>query len=257
MVDLESRLAGIDTEQTRSNLVTQLSQREYRRAASRSNPYLKYDLVEAIERLINAYAPTEDGFDNKLNAINKEELKKVYYGLKALDNREQNKQGLKRVMTHLTDWEKIIFFAGAFTHRDTTAYTAGSLSDLVKTYIKSGYDELHAQHMIKKAKGNYTRPLKLPGSQNYRKDAVSRPGQINQPQISVREEFEMRNPSVLESAYRSVKRGEEDAAIIGDDDVMDEAHVKTTRFFDSLTELERRYLTEKFGQSFVNDSYDR
>lgn len=76
-------------------------------------PYLKYDLVEAIIGFLTKNgADLDENFCNKLYKINKEPLKRVYYGMLSTGNLPSE------FLNSLTDWEKIYFFAGRWCKRD-------------------------------------------------------------------------------------------------------------------------------------------
>ena len=165
--DLESRLASINTEDIRESLISQLENRDYSKAACRGNPYFKYNLIDSIINNINQYAPTEPKFKSNLNStLNKDRAKKVYYGLVCMEGYDPD---LSKVMTKLTDWEKVCFFVGVWNKRKMRGIHSADLPSIVKDYIKSGYDSLHKEHMIKYYTGEYKRRLKIPGSQDYHK----------------------------------------------------------------------------------------
>jgi hypothetical protein len=168
MEGLESRLGTEDLPGVKEAVIFDLASRRYEAAASTSNPYFKYNLIPRIVDMINNYAPTEKGFVANLNStLNKDEAKRVYYGLVAMGHPSNE---LKRVLSKLDDWEKVYFFAGVWKNRSMYAVSGKSLSELVEGYIKTGVDFLHKSHMIKKAQGTYKRKLKLPESQDYRKN---------------------------------------------------------------------------------------
>jgi len=165
--DLESRLAGINTPNIKEILIDKLENRNYRKAASKSNPYFKYELVDAIIEEINQYSPTESGF--KLNfdsVLNKDEAKRVFYGLVCMKNYDSD---LSKVIAKLIDWEKVCFFAGVWNKREMKDINSKDFISIVRDYIKAGYDLLNKKHMIHYHEGKYKRPIKIPGSQNYHK----------------------------------------------------------------------------------------
>jgi len=165
--DLESRLADINTLEVKESLISQLANRKYSKAACRDNPYLKYNLLDSIINNINQYAPTEPKFKSNLNStLNKDEAKKVYYGLVCMEGYDSY---LSKVMTKLTDWEKVCFFAGVWGKRKMEGIRSKDSLEIVGDYIKAGYDLLHKKHMINYAVGVYKRSLKIPGSQDYHK----------------------------------------------------------------------------------------
>ncbi len=165
MGDLESRLANYDTRIIKDKVIAKLASRRYEDAASKSNPYYKYNLVPSIVELINEYAPTRDGFASNLDYhLNKYEAKRVYYGLVCMGEPTEE---LKQIVGKLEDWEKVCFFAGVWNDREMVGIRAKNLKEIIKDYIKKGYDSLHKIHMIRKAEGIYKRELKLPGSQDY------------------------------------------------------------------------------------------
>jgi len=167
MGDLESRLKELDAEEVKDSIIAQLASRDYKRAANPNNPYYKYDLISAIIGRINRYAGTESGFISNLNSqLNKEEAKRVYYGLVCMGKPDES---LKQVMEQLTDWEKVFYFVGVWKDRTMQGIRSKNVAEIVEDYIKVGIDFLHKNHMIKKARGDYKRALKLPQSQRYHK----------------------------------------------------------------------------------------
>lgn len=216
MKDLESRLRNISTDEFKDKLISHLASRGYEKAASRSNPYYKYELIPSITNLINQYAPVEHGFEKNLNsAINKEEAKRIYYGLVCMGNPEEY---LKQILVNLTDWEKIYFFAGVWKNRKMKGIRSKNLPEIVQDHIKSGIDFLHKSHMIKKAEGTYVRKLKLPQSQDYYKEL---PG--------------------LKQIALDFKQ------LLDKEDGTYETEERTAIFLDSCSNNELKYLTKRFG----------
>ncbi len=164
--DLESRLAGANTSFMKDSIISQLASRRYDRAASRDNPYFKYNLVPSIVERISAYAPVFGNFESTLNSkLNKDEAKRIYYGIVCMG--EPN-PAVGFLLSKLTDWEKVYFFAGVWKNRGMQGIRSKEIHEIVQEYVKEGLDFLHRSHMIKKADGVYKRKLKLPESQHYR-----------------------------------------------------------------------------------------
>jgi len=184
MKSLESRLESVHEEKSKQSLIAHLTSRDYKRAHNRNNPYLKKQLIPTIVNLINAYAPTSVSFASTLDSsINKEEAKRVYYGLVSFT--KEPDQYMQDIMKNLTNWEKVYFFAGSWkdcsgkngmwTERDLRGLKDKTIPEIVREYIKTGIDFLHESHMVKKAKGTYSRKLKLPESQNYHQEVQPKP----------------------------------------------------------------------------------
>ncbi len=215
MDDLESRLMGINSD-VRDSLITQLVNRAYERSASRDNPYYKYQLVESIMDKIDKYAPVDEKFDRNLDStFNKDETKKIYYGLVCMGHNPK----LSIVLTKLTDWEKICFFAGVWDKRNMDEIYSKELHEIVFEYIKAGYNLLHKKHMIKYSSGKYKRTLKIPKSQNYREKII--------------------NLKKVEDMF-----GE----LLGQEDDNYETQERTAIFLDSCSKAELKHLTKKFGE---------
>lgn len=175
--DLESRLSCINTLDIKESLIFQLENRDYSKAASRNNPYLKYDLIDAIINNINQYAPTEPRFKSNLNStLNKDEAKRIYYGLVCIEGYDSD---LSKVMTKLIDWERVCFFAGVWNKRAMIGIRSKDLPKIIEEYIKAGYNLLHKKHMIKYSIKEYKRPLKIPHSQNYYKKKDNKGKQLS------------------------------------------------------------------------------
>ncbi len=169
--DLESRLKSINTPNIRKTLISQLKNREYAKAASIDNPYFKYDLIDAIIDNINQYASTQPKFKSNLNStLNKDEAKRVFYGLVCMESYNSD---LSKVISKLTDWEKVCFFAGVWNKREMKDINSKYFVNIVKDYIKAGYDLLNKKHMIHYNEGEYKRPIKIPGSQDYHKKQIN------------------------------------------------------------------------------------
>jgi len=165
--DLESRLKGVNTPDIKESLIFHLKNRDYAKAACIDNPYFKYNLVDAIIDNINQYASTEPKFKSNLNStLNKDEAKRVFYGLVCIESYDS---GLSKVIAKLTDWEKVCFFAGVWDKREMEDINSKYFVSIVKDYIKAGYDLLNKKHMIHYNEGDYKRPIKIPGSQDYHK----------------------------------------------------------------------------------------
>ncbi len=124
---------------------------------------------------------------------------------------------IKLIISKLDDWEKVYFFAGVWKERYMTGIRSKSISEIVQGYIKTGIDFLHKSHMIKKAEGTYRRKLKLPRSQNYRKEQTE--------------------------LGRVAARFQE---LLSEDDGNLEVGERIAMFLDGCSEDQLRYLTKRF-----------
>ncbi|MFH1211225.1 MAG: hypothetical protein V1645_04915 [archaeon] len=221
-MSLEAKLADKDTPRVKDRIIEKLASRNYKSAASRDNPYFKYELLPSIVSRINEYAPTDPNFASALNHINKAEAKKIYYGLVCLG---QPIEELKLVLRELTDWEKAAFFAGVWNpdNRQMTGIRSKSVPQIVQEHIKAGYDLIHEKHMIKYAKGEYKRPIKMPESQKHRKSTIQK------------------ERSALESLASNFQ------VLLGANDTSYESEERIGMFLDGCSEDQLRYLTKKFG----------
>jgi len=220
MSNLEARLASEDTPRVKDRIIEKLASRDYSRAASINNPYFKYQLLPSIVKRINEYAPTDSNFASTLDYINKEEAKRIYYGLVSLD---QPIDELKLVLSKLTDWEKVAFFAGVWSNRRMAGIRSKSVPEIVQENIKAGYNLIHEKHMIKFAEGEYKRPLKIPESQKHRKSVIEK-------ERSDLESLASNFQSLLDRNDTSYEHGE-----------------RIGIFLDGCSSDQLRYLTKKFG----------
>lgn len=157
---------SVNEDTFKGRLLEVLECRDYSKAANINNPYLKYDLRDAIVRILNDYSCAGETFGRNLyNLINKAEAKRIYYGMVCLDDVSSE---IKTICELLTDWEKVCFFAGIWTKRNIDDLYSKTISEIVFDLIKAGYNTLHKRHMIKFAEGEYKRVLKIPESQRYR-----------------------------------------------------------------------------------------
>lgn len=119
----------------------------------RSMPYQKYDLTDAIRTYL-AETCQKEFKKNLYSAINKEPLKRVWYGIKST--------GMipAEFLNCLTDWQKVYFFAGKWAIRRPRLVE--SIEVLTITHIKEGLDSLYKHHYIRKAHGKYKSELRLP-----------------------------------------------------------------------------------------------
>jgi hypothetical protein len=218
---LEAMLAGEDTPRVKDCIIERLASRVYERAKSRDNPYFKYQLLPSIVARINEYAPTDPKFVSALNYINKEEAKRIYYGLVCLG---QPIEELKVVLSKLSDWEKVAFFAGVWSNKEMAGIRSKSVPEIVQEHIKAGYNFIHEKHMIKYAQGEYKRPLKMPDSQKHRNVTIQK---------------ERSALETLASDFESLLLG---------NDTSYEYEERIGIFLDGCSEDQQRYLTKKFGR---------
>ena len=216
MKDLETRLNEIDTNDIKQGIISQLANRRYEKAANINNPYYKYQLIESIIEKINVYDETEEKFISNFHSkVNKDEAKRVYYGLVCMGGYNPE---LGMVMERLSDWEKIFFFAGVWTNRKMRGIHSKSVKEIIGDYIKDGYDLLHKKHMIKFNQGKYKRELKLPESQDCKKNKR------------------------LEDRFNS---------LLAKEDGSYENSERTSIFLHGCSQNELRYLTKKFGEEVL------
>lgn len=167
---LEQRLVGVDEnadKQVRTALsIPHINPRE----RWQNMPYLKYNLTD---RIVDAILPeikiggivllkkrARNFSQNLYSVVNKDPLKRVYYGV--LSTGEMPKKFLEA----LTDWEKVYFFAGRWTIRDSDL--SEPLDVLTVRHLKAGLENLYEGHYVRKAKRQYTRQLQLPEGKEVR-----------------------------------------------------------------------------------------
>lgn len=154
---LEQRLSKVSNEgveQVRTALsVPHINPREN----WQNMPYLKYDLTERIAQAILA---SRDFAPVLYSAVNKDPLKRVYYGF--LSTGKMPDEFLKS----LTEWERVYFFAGRWTTRD--ADLSEPIDVLTVRHLERGLDNLYEGHYVRKARGEYTRQLILPQGKEIR-----------------------------------------------------------------------------------------
>ncbi len=112
------------------------------------------------------YAPFDYHFTNELDStIETAELSTVLKG--ACDFGRPDEYG-KKVISKLTDWEKIYFFAGLHAHQFTgKIYEYSTVPDLISLYIKEGINKISESHMTKFHSGEYDKGIVLPQAENY------------------------------------------------------------------------------------------
>ncbi|MEM2933003.1 MAG: hypothetical protein QW622_02240 [Candidatus Pacearchaeota archaeon] len=129
----------------------------------REMPYLKEDLANAIASYLAQNSDTNfHSFKQALyrGPINKEPLKRVYYGLRSLGK-------VPRVFFNaLTNWEKVYFLGGRWVIRNPNLNLP--LDVITIEHLRQGLDNLHKHHYIRKANGQYERDIKLPESDEIR-----------------------------------------------------------------------------------------
>lgn len=123
-------------------------------------PYLKYDLVEAICTHVGIIHKKNFN-ENLYSEINKEPLKRVWYGI------ESTGKIPEEFLNHLSDWQKIYFFAGRWAIRNPDLDEP--ISILTIRHIKKGLDLLYEHHYVRKARGEYKRRLRIPEDAEIRK----------------------------------------------------------------------------------------
>jgi len=234
---LEAVLEGL--EHLHDHLVTTLQHMDFERPRRGYHqlPYLKYELVDAIVAYLQKQGDLQNqNFGQTLSSrMNKEELKRVFYGMFALRDAAIPHE----ILRSLDDWEKICFFAGIWMERDYNPHQ--STKDLICQFIKKGYDGLHKMHMIKKAEGAYTRGLKIPGSQHYHQERAL----FTEPSLdrTLAELFAEEDTLHLAAELNG---GEEDSQ---HDDRLYAISERVGILLDSCSEEQLEQLTRKFGRA--------
>ena len=225
---LEERLAGL--RDLKDSLASSLRSADYGRPSrilSGGHRYTKHDLVDYLRE----DGELEQDFDAKLyRAINKTEMKRIYYGVLCLNRRIP-----KEITERLDGWERVMLYAGIWFNQGKFDYLA-PLPELVQELIKKGYDGLHQMHMVKYHQGSYRRPLKIPGSQDYRKDGKV-VGNIKSRRVDLPY---LLNLMSLEGEVSGTPEGE---------DISERIAV----MFDSCSDEELRRLTELCGASKLGE----
>lgn len=122
-------------------------------------PYYKYNLTDAIVKIIGG----EDGFaENLYSAVNKDVLKRVYYGIKSTGKIPKQ---LKQV---LTGWEKVYFFRGRWSIRNLDLQKPFQV--IISEHIYEGLNRLHTDHYVRKSQGQYISEPKFPEADRIRED---------------------------------------------------------------------------------------
>ena len=228
-ISLENRLNGL--ENIRDSLANTLRQADYSRPSrvlSDGYRYLKYDLVDYLKN----DGELEQDFGTKLyRTINKPELKRAYYGMLALPTRIP-----KEITEKLNGWERVMFYAGVWFSRGNFDFSK-PLPELITELIKKGYDGIHEMHMIKYRQGVYGRPLKIPNSQNYRKNKYN--GRSSDQTSSLSENLNLRMPNLLD--------------MVQNEDGSEEDAERIAVMLDSCSKKELWYLTARFGANRLGD----
>jgi len=113
------------------------------------------------------------------------------------------------------------------------------LSQLVADLIKRGYDGIHEMHMIKYNQRAYRRPLKIPGSQEYRKDSTNIKEIKKEPELTLSERLERRMHGLFE--------------MLENEDGSEEKSERIAIMLDSCNRKELWYLTIRFGPKKLGD----
>ena len=121
-------------------------------------PYLKSELAVEVGEGIGSV----DFWKNIYSAVNKDVLKRVYYGI--LSTGQLPKQFLKA----LTDWERVYFFRGRWSERNPKL--GMPIEVLTLEHIHLGLNKLHEDHYVRKARGQYVSKKKFPEADRIRED---------------------------------------------------------------------------------------
>jgi len=152
------------------------------RGKSKSHGYLKENTIDALITFTDSYSlgsfvPRKTGrnVDNRIyRKINNEELKKIWYGV--LDINCDPERKLKPVVNKLREIFKdelpvLMLYAGFhfMKNQEIKELDGKSLTETVCTIIDAGYEGILEKHNKKYENGEYARPLKLPGSDIFKK----------------------------------------------------------------------------------------
>lgn len=174
---LEERLKNVDNDDVKGRLITELDnprinpadQKIWSKFPKENGYSYKYAYTDALaEYFKNRGIPFKDHENFRISIynaqLNKDLIKRIFYGLLSVPNVP------KEVLSPLTNWEKLYFFGGAWWKRNTIGLYEKTVPEITGIYIKEGIDGLHKLHHVKKAKGEYSRDIKLPESQFYHRD---------------------------------------------------------------------------------------
>lgn len=132
-------------------------------AEHKSMPYFKFDLTNRIARYLAQNSEIPEDFEGALDTVNKDPLKRVYYGIRSLGKMPSN------VLNALTDWQKVYFLAGRWKIKQPNLQEPGQV--IVAKHLLEGLKNLYEQHFVRKAKGQYTRQLEMPEDGETREQA--------------------------------------------------------------------------------------
>lgn len=197
--------------------------------------YLKYDLVGAILDYCKRFrtSPTS----NALNSLNKEPLKTVYYGM------TKSRNVPEKIISALTDWEKIYFFAGM--NSSISLEQGMRASQIVARVLLEGIKNVCARHNAFK-----TRPTTYGARKPYR----------TKPKVPFAKKIGAECKKILSAP-------DDLAGLLSRDDLSEEEQERVAIMLDScsydeLRELKALFGSEKLGgydpdllqkQGFVSD----
>ena len=162
--DLESRLREIP-DSANLKFVQEATRPRINPAENfREMPYLKYDLVNAIGNYFrNGGINLTDSFERDIysSQLNKEPLKRTYYGMLSA-------KGIPIEVINSLDnkFELVYLYAGIWERASVSENNPAHLN--VAIALNTGLNCLYKHHYIRKARGKYSREIRLPRGKEIR-----------------------------------------------------------------------------------------
>ncbi len=157
---------------TIASVVSVLQQADFNPSATPAEmPYMKPDLCSGIiEKLGDCFIPTMEA-DTLYHTIPKEPMKRIYYGLRLLDEMPANFMKALHCDEY-SNWLEMCFAVGAWARRyplEGQTYSGMpenvmqmTLSELVARYTRDGMDRLGREYYRRKKKGEYDAHQQIP-----------------------------------------------------------------------------------------------
>jgi hypothetical protein len=157
--DLEIRLNRVSDESVQRVLTAFREPHINPRDIFRKLPYMKKNWTDKIAEKIGS---PEEFSDTLYTSVNKDVLKRVYYGILSTGNVPQE------YLDALTNWERIYLFRGRWSERDPNLDEP--LTVMTSRHLYFGVNKLHQDHYVRKAEGEYDSDKKFPESDRIRED---------------------------------------------------------------------------------------